>query len=116
MAMRISATAVLLAVTAAVLVKPVEIAGGSMEPVLHDGEIRLCIRFAPFGRGDVVCVRYGRRLIVKRVAAVAGDMTPLGRVPEGMLYLTGDCAEVSVDSRSGLGFVPKRWYVGRIFV
>lgn len=98
----------------AVLIKPIEVAGESMMPTLRDGQIKLCIRKMPFRRGDIICVRFMGRLLIKRVTAVGGDMTPIGEVPKGMLYLTGDNREVSIDSSSGLGFIPRKCYVGKV--
>ena len=109
---------VLLAVSGAAtllaLVKPIEITGDSMTPTLHDGQMKLCIRKAPLRRGAVVCARIDGRLIVKRVTALAGDHTPIGTVPKGMMFLTGDNTAVSLDSASGLGFIPRKSYVGRV--
>ena len=102
----------------------VSVIGASMAPTLRHGD-RVLVRRMPceaVRRGDVVVFREltacrpgdptGLRdaaLLVKRVAAVAGDPNPpflpawarrqSGVVPPGHLVLLGDNAEVSRDSR-----------------
>ena len=53
------------------------IAGNSMQPTLHPGSIagvnKLAYRFGPPRRGDVVAIRAGRELIVKRILGLPGE-------------------------------------------
>lgn len=58
--------------------QPCFISGCSMEPTYHDGGFTVCLRlsylFSPPVPGDVVVIDYfGRRKLLKRVVAVAGD-------------------------------------------
>lgn len=94
-----------------------------MEPTFHQGD-RVAVRRTPgftVSSGDVVVierrdgfpdqhrrparVRDGRRWMIKRVGAVAGEPVPDGIpvidavVPAGKLVLLGDNAEASFDSR-----------------
>jgi signal peptidase I len=70
-----------------------QVEGGSMLPLLHDGErifvSRSAYRLEPVGRGDVVVFWYPPRpdrTLVKRVIGVPGDRLSLR---EGALYLDG---------------------------
>lgn len=107
----------------------VTVRGLSMQPTLHDGD-RVLVRRVPPARlhvGDVVVARPGRlgsggdRWLVKRVAALPGDLVPesvsgrVGRstVPDGALILLGDNAVVSWDSRA-LGFFDVVLLLGRV--
>ncbi len=69
-------------------------------------------------RGDVVAARDPERpdrLLLKRVAALAGEPRPDGGVvPPGSVYLLGDRADASRDSRS-FGPVPLAALVGVVW-
>lgn len=77
--------------------------GESMEPTLHDGEIRLMIAQEPH-EGDIVVAKSGDRFIVKRVDHIRED---------GSLWLLGDNSENSLDSRALGYFSPDqiKWVV-----
>jgi signal peptidase I len=113
--------------------------GPSMEPTFHQGD-RVVVRRTPrlaVSSGDVVIIakgvdtadvaptrhfrpariRDGRRWMIKRVGAVAGDLVPDGVpvpdavVPEGKLVLLGDNARNSLDSRT-FGYFPAEGLLG----
>lgn len=115
--------------------------GESMTPTYYDGQWLLVRRMdwpaPPLQDGDVIVFRLGRDLLVKRIAAVPGQPMPdaepywprrpwgdhLGQagaelagppvVPTGYLYVLGDNAAVSDDSRS-FGPVPMTAVLGRV--
>ncbi|MEW9529355.1 S26 family signal peptidase [Microbispora sp. NPDC049125] len=113
----------------------VEVHGESMEPGLWPGDRVLMRRLRPrqVGRrvrpGDVVVISRvgpgegflldgGTNLVIKRVAAMAGDPVPAGlealgeaRVPPGRLLVLGDNARRSTDSRHW-GFLPESRITG----
>lgn len=119
---RRAARAALAAVLAALFVRGFVfelrvVASGSMAPTLAPGE-RVLVDRLSYGlpralgrllparapaRGDVVLARSPedpRVALIKRVAAVAGELAPDGTpVPEGSVYLLGDRREDSRDSR-----------------
>jgi signal peptidase I len=101
----------------------ITVEGPSMEPTFHQGD-RVAVRRTPgftVSSGDVVVIERrdaftdqnrrparawdGRRWMIKRVGAVAGEPVPDGIpvvdavVPAGKLVLLGDNAEASFDSR-----------------
>jgi nickel-type superoxide dismutase maturation protease len=85
----------LASVAAAVVVRPrrVVVEGGSMEPTLAPGDRLLVVRRRGLHAGDVVAVRDPtdrRRVLVKRVSAVLGDV----------VVVRGDNPGASTDSRS----------------
>jgi len=91
----------------------------SMEPTILEGSYILGLRIhGKLHRGDIVIFRLGGRNLVKRIAAVAGDVvyvdentftveinsvlegaTKIIEVPEGHFYMLGDNPAVSFDSR-----------------
>ena len=78
----------------AVLIKPIEVAGESMMPTLRDGQIKLCIRKMPFRRGDIICVRFMGRLLIKRVTAVGGSVyVPTARLLTFRMSVGCMCAD-----------------------
>lgn len=110
----------------------VTVDGVSMTPALHPGD-RLLIGplRGPPRRGEVVAVRpplpmpgrFGHRWVVKRVAAIAGDVIPdpvtqnlpalAGqRVPPGQVIVLGDHPG-SLDSKAW-GLVPVSALAGRV--
>jgi type IV secretory pathway protease TraF len=104
----------------------VRIRGTSMAPTLHPDDRALALRVRPSRRpraGEVVVCRTppmvgAGALLVKRVAAVAGDPLPNGgpgaRVPTGRVFLVGD-GDHSTDSRY-FGTLPQRDVVARVLV
>ena len=96
----------------------ITVEGPSMEPTFHQGD-RVAVRRTPgliVSAGDIVVtfpIQHsqpdracgGRRWMIKRVRAVAGEPVPDGIpvtdavVPEGKIVLLGDNPEASFDSR-----------------
>ncbi len=76
----------------------------SMEPTLDTGSIILGIRrFGELQKGDIVVFKFDGSYLVKRIAAVEGDVIEhkgsSKTVPESCVYVLGDNAEHSYDSR-----------------
>lgn len=87
--------------------------GDSMQPTYQPGEILLCVRrYAPPKVGDVVLIQRNNKLIVKRVAYVAGDIVTNSylenkKIPDNYVYVLGDNPDNSNDSRyEDFGLVP----------
>jgi signal peptidase I len=102
--------------------------GASMSPTFHDGDRLLTIRrslFRSLRPGDIVVCQLptgyslpdggSRPLVVKRVAATAGQPQPnaqgSGRVPAGHIFVVGDSPQYSFDS-SDFGPIPQEHVVG----
>lgn len=76
----------------------------SMEPTLKTNSLFLGLRIVDsIEVGDIIVFRHDEKLLVKRVAAVGGDMIEHNgqvlTVPEDCFYMLGDNAEHSYDSR-----------------
>jgi signal peptidase I len=103
----------LLAAAARLMLLRVTVRGVSMEPTFREGRQVLVLR-TPLSRpsvGDVIVLRHGEQLVIKRLAAVAGDRVPpqvrgaVGagpedRVPDGRIVVLGDNTALSLDSRA----------------
>lgn len=135
-----------------VLYQPVVVQGKSMLPSLHDGQVLLMdrqyYRFHQVKADDIVILRHGKEMLVKRVFATAGQTVSVIRSDEGItslietpeqradatrllrrrpalgrlealrvplrcVYVVGDNANYSLDSRD-FGPVPDREIVGYV--
>ena len=77
----------------------------SMEPTLHTGSFIVGSRiYGELEVGDIVVFQHEGKLLVKRIAAIAGDMAEHKQemlcVPNGKIYVLGDNRSCSVDSSS----------------
>jgi type IV secretory pathway protease TraF len=88
-----------------------------MRPGLEPGDWALAVPASRFHRGDIVVVEHPGRdgfEMVKRVAAVPGDIAPDGRVLGGdEFWVLGDSSEASTDSRA-FGAVPRARLKARV--
>jgi signal peptidase I len=106
------AVVAVLVLTARRLLIVVTVDGPSMEPTLRSGARLLVLRGRRLRTGRIVVLRpRDGLLIVKRVAALAGDPVPESvlpavggqpgdLVPSGRLVVLGDAPAVSADSRN----------------
>ncbi len=76
----------------------------SMEPTIEKGSYIVGMRiYSELEVGDVIIFRHDGRLLVKRIAAIGGDVIERNgvqlTVPCGCYYVLGDNVQVSYDSR-----------------
>lgn len=118
------------------------VVGNSMNDTLHGGELLVGVRacFAEISRGDIVTVKHGNRLVIKRIVGIAGDTIlidesgtfvngepfPLAyagsednifgewQVSAGNIFIAGDNRADSIDSRT-YGEVSADAVVSKVF-
>jgi signal peptidase I len=80
----------------------VEVAGPSMAPALNPGDWLVATRRGPIRRGSVVVLAdpRGGRDLVKRVAAVPGDVVEGRPLASGEFLVLGDNLTASTDGRT----------------
>ncbi|XP_057335627.1 mitochondrial inner membrane protease subunit 1 [Microplitis mediator] len=97
--------------------------GPSMEPTIHTHDVlfteHISPRFDKLSKGDIIIAKSPtnpREIICKRIGGVEGDRIYCGFtsyvVPQGHLWLEGDNASNSSDSRS-YGAIPKGLVISR---
>lgn len=86
----------------ATLILPVlQIAGTSMEPTLHDGNIVLLVKKKNLQSGDLCAFYYSNKILIKRVIAAPGDYIWIE--PDGTVYLNGEMLDEPYVSAKALG-------------
>lgn len=86
----------------ATLVLPVlQIAGTSMEPSLHDGDIVLLVKSKELECGDLCAFYYSNKILIKRVIATPGDYIWIEA--DGTVYLNGEPLDEPYVSQKALG-------------
>ena len=86
----------------ATLVLPVlQIAGTSMEPSLHDGDIVLLVKTDNLQTGDLCAFYYSNKILIKRIIATPGDYIWIQS--DGTVYLNGAPLDEPYISEKSLG-------------
>lgn len=94
----------------------------SMEPTLKRGSYIIgCRIYSDLEVGDIIVFQHDGKLLVKRIAAVEGDIIERNggsiKVPEGCYYVLGDNVDNSYDSRYWINpFIRKRDIVARLLI
>lgn len=91
-----------LAVLLSTLFLPViQVSGDSMEPTMHDGDILLLLKTRTFDYGDLCCVAWQNKLLLKRVVAKGGDSVTVSE--DGTVSVNGEVLEEPYVSNKSLG-------------
>ena len=65
----------------------IQVSGDSMEPALKNGDILLLIKTKSFDSGDLCCISWQNKMLLKRVIGLAGD--EINMDSEGNVYVNG---------------------------
>ena len=78
-----------IAVLISMLFLPViQVSGDSMQPNLSDGDIILLVKTKKFSAGDICCVSWQNKLLLKRVIGLPGDSISIDA--EGNVFVNGE--------------------------
>ena len=77
-----------IAILISTLLMPViQVSGDSMEPALKNGDILLLIKTHSFDSGDLCCISWQNKMLLKRVIELAGD--EINMDAEGNVFVNG---------------------------
>ena len=94
----VAAVAVLLS---SFLFSAIQVSGDSMEPTLSDGDILIVLNSNKYSSGQLCCVAWQNKLLIKRVIAVGGDNIDIDR--EGNVSLNGVLLDEPYVTEKSLG-------------
>lgn len=66
----------------------VQVVGNSMEPTLHDGDVYVLIKSDSYARGDICCISWQNKKLLKRVIGLPGDIINIEE--DGDVYVNGE--------------------------
>lgn len=90
------------AVLASTLFFPVvQVSGNSMEPTLKNGDVLVLIKTDKVSRGDMCCVSWQNKTLLKRVIGLPGDQVRIEQ--DGSVYVNGDPLDESYVETKSLG-------------
>ena len=91
-----------MAVLLSTLILPViQVSGDSMEPAMHDGDILLLMKTKNFDYGELCCVAWQNKLLLKRVIALPGDSVEIDK--NGTVSVNGEVLEEPYVTNPSLG-------------
>ena len=79
------------AASTALMAPVLKVHGSSMAPTLREGDVLLALRALPCEVGDIAAFTFEDRILVKRIAASAGDVVDAGE--GGALLVNGQALE-----------------------
>lgn len=79
----------------------IQISGDSMNPSLHDGDILVTLNTDRVSRGDICCVSWQNKMLVKRVIGLPGDTVEISE--DGSVSVNGTPLDEPYVSEKSLG-------------
>lgn len=79
----------------------IQVSGDSMEPTLTDGDILLLLNTDKYDGGDLCCVAWQNKLLIKRVIAGSGDIVDIDQ--EGNVSVNGVLIDEPYVTEKSLG-------------
>lgn len=78
----VAAIAVLIS---SLLLPVIQVSGNSMEPTLYDGDILVLVKNNSYKRGDLICLSWQNRKLLKRIIGLPGDAVSIDA--DGNVYV-----------------------------
>ena len=94
----VAAMAVLLST---IFLPVIQVSGDSMEPAMHDGDILLLMKTKEFDYGELCCVAWQNKLLLKRVIALPGDSVEIDE--DGTVSVNGEVLDEPYVTNKSLG-------------
>ncbi len=79
----------------------IQVSGDSMEPALHDGDILLLRKTKHYTAGELCCVAWQNKLLLKRIIGLPGDSISMDA--DGTVYVNGEQLDEPYVSQKSLG-------------
>ena len=79
----------------------IQVSGDSMEPTMHDGDILLLLKTSSFQYGDLCCVAWQNKLLLKRVIAKGNDEVVIS--DDGTVSVNGEVVDEPYVINKSLG-------------
>ena len=96
----------------------IQVSGDSMEPTLEDGDILVLLNTSKYSGGELCCIAWQNKLLIKRVIALAGDSVDIDE--QGTVYVNNVALDEPYVTDKSLGECdidfPYQVPEGKIFV
>ena len=79
----------------------IQVSGDSMEPSMHDGDILLLMKTKHFEYGELCCVAWQNKLLLKRIIALPGDSVIIDE--NGAVSVNGELLDEPYVSNPSIG-------------
>ena len=79
----------------------IQVSGDSMEPTLSDGDVLVLLNTDNYNSGQLCCISWQNKLLIKRVIATSGDLVDIDE--RGNVYVNGSLIDEPYVSEKGLG-------------
>ena len=79
----------------------IQVSGDSMEPTLHDGDVLVLMNSKEYECGQLCCVAWQNKLLIKRVIGLPGDVIDMDE--EGYVYINGEKLDEPYVTERSLG-------------
>lgn len=93
--------AAILVLVSTLFLPVIQISGDSMEPMFDNGDLVLLYKTKNFERGDLCCVSWQNKLLLKRVIGLPGDTVDMDE--EGNVYINDELLDEPYITEKSLG-------------
>lgn len=84
-----------------IFIPVIQVSGDSMEPSLSDGDILVLLKSDNYSRGDLCCISWQNKNLLKRVIGLPGDVVSIDE--EGNVYVNGNLLDEPYVTDKSLG-------------